>query len=68
MRELTVVLLMLLPLLSGASLAQDSEQDLFSIYGNVYDSEGELAGATSIKVGSMNSIWSTDGILSLIHI
>ena len=64
MRELTVVLLMLMPLLSGASLAQDSEQDLFSIYGNVYDSEGELAGATSIKVGSMNSIWSTDGIYS----
>ena len=55
MRELTVVLLMLLPLLSGASLAQDSEQDMFSISGNVYDSEGDLAGATSIK-------------LSLIHI
>jgi len=64
MREITVVLLMLLPLLSGASLAQDSEQDLFSISGNVYDSEGDLAGATSIKVGSMNSIWSTDGVYS----
>ena len=64
MRELTVVLLMLLPLLSGASLAQDSEQDLYGISGNVYDSEGDLAGATSIKVGSMNSIWSTDGSYS----
>jgi len=64
MRELTVVLLMLLPLISGASLAQDSEQDLFSMSGNVYDSEGDLAGDTSIRVIPMDSIWSTDGSYS----
>ena len=49
-------------LLPVSAFAEDDETpSFFSLTGNVYDSEGNPAGDTSIKVDSMSSSWSEDG-------
>lgn len=41
--------------------ADDSELETFTLSGNVYNSNGDLAAETSIKVDSMTSSWSDNG-------
>ncbi|MBN17091.1 MAG: hypothetical protein CMB37_02890 [Euryarchaeota archaeon] len=43
------------------SVSADGNAETFTLTGHVYDSDGQLAGSTSIKVDSMTSSWSEDG-------
>ncbi len=49
----------------GTSLGQDSGEELHALSGSVYNAEGQPAGATSVKVASMDSVWSTEGTYSI---
>ena len=49
-------------LLPVSAFAEDDDApSFFSLTGNVYDSAGNPAAETSIKVDSMSSSWSEDG-------
>jgi len=54
----TCLLLVMVPLSADAD---DSELETFTLSGNVYNSNGDLAAETSIKVDSMTSSWSDNG-------
>ena len=46
-----------------STLAEDtsSSEETFRIYGSLFDSNGEIADSTSMKVDSLDSVWSVDG-------
>ena len=58
--SLSLILLLALcsPLLGNAA---GDETQVFTISGKVFDSEGNPADSTSIRVDSMASVWSSDG-------
>ena len=60
-----VIALIIASLFSAYSQAQTGQQESFTLSGNVYVSEGELAGSTSVKVSSMDSVWSEGGAYSI---
>ena len=41
--------------------AEDSDEQLYTLSGKVFDADGQLANKTSIKVDSMTSTWSENG-------
>ena len=57
---ITIFLIATLPI--GATEADEQgSSSTFSISGIVYNTNGELAGSTSIKLSSHDSIWTDDG-------
>ena len=44
---------------------QSSEDELFTLYGNIYDEEGNPALETSMKLIPRGSIWADDGTYSI---
>ena len=46
-----------------STLAEDtsSPEETYRIYGSLFDSNGEIADSTSMKVDSLDSVWSVDG-------
>jgi hypothetical protein len=70
MRRNTIVVALLLavsfvtPL---STLAEDisSPEETYSIYGSVFNSNGDIADSTSMKVDSLDSVWSVNGTYEL---
>ena len=60
-----VIALIIASLFSAYSQAQTGQQESYTLSGKVYVSEGELAGSTSVKVSSMDSVWSEGGAYSI---
>tara|TARA_Y100000766_G_scaffold72311_1_gene60784 strand:- start:2921 stop:5335 length:2415 start_codon:yes stop_codon:yes gene_type:complete len=57
-----VLLTMIIPLdATGQTNDEEQGQQTLQIYGSVLTSSGEIAGSTSIKVNSMDSVWSVNG-------
>ncbi len=54
----------ILSLISPVCYSEDTDQQTFTLSGNVFNSDGQPANSTSIKVDSMQSSWSTNGIYS----
>tara|TARA_B100000459_G_scaffold122835_1_gene75445 strand:+ start:1331 stop:3685 length:2355 start_codon:yes stop_codon:yes gene_type:complete len=50
-----------------STLAEDtsSSEETYRIYGSVFNSNGEAADSTSLKVDSLDSVWSVDGAYEL---
>ena len=71
MRSNTIFVVLLLassfvtPLSTLADDISPSENLTFKIYGSVFNSNGEIADSTSIKVDSLDSIWSVNGTYEL---
>ncbi len=58
---ITLLAIFLLSLVTPICASEQSDQQKFTLSGNVYTSNGEAANSTSIKVDSMQSSWSSDG-------
>ena len=57
-----ILFTMALPMgVNGQINDEEQDQQALQIYGSVLTSTGEIAGSTSIKVDSMDSIWSSNG-------
>jgi len=54
----------LISFISPVSMSEDSDQHTFTLSGSVFSSNGQPANSTSIKVDSMESTWSSNGIYS----
>lgn len=61
---LLLVPIILLSLLSPVYNSEDSDEETFTLSGNVFTSDGHPANSTSIKVDSMQSSWSSNGAYS----
>ena len=59
---ITILFTMIIPLdATGQANDEGQDQQILQIYGSVLTSTGEIAGSTSIKVNSMDSVWSING-------
>ena len=47
---------------------QSNENELFTLYGNIYDEEGNPAAETSMKLVPRGSVWANDGTYSIENI
>ena len=73
MRRYTFVVALLLAtslVIPLSTLAEDtpSSEETYRIYGSLFNSNGDLADSTSMKVDSLDSVWSVDGEYELIGI
>ena len=59
-----LAIIILLSLFSSVSQSEDNVEQKFTLSGNVFTSDGQAANSTSIKVDSMESSWSSNGIYS----
>ena len=60
-RTFLIVVIFLLCTVPKDSFAEESSDQTFTISGTIYDSTGSyIANRTSIKVDSLNSVWSND--------
>ncbi len=60
-RTLLIVAIFLLCTVPNESFAEENSDQTFTISGTIYDSTGNyIANRTSIKVDSLNSVWSND--------
>ena len=51
-----------------ADNSSNGENDLFTLYGNLYDAEGNPAAETSMKLVPRGSVWANDGTYSIENI
>mgnify|MGYP005679598021 CR=1 FL=1 len=59
---ITILFTMIIPLdATGQANDEGQGQQNLQIHGSVLTSTGEFAGSTSIKVNSMDSVWSVNG-------
>ncbi|RAH14095.1 MAG: hypothetical protein CMB56_006615 [Methanobacteriota archaeon] len=57
-------MMVLLPINATENSTNETIEETFTIYGNIYTKTGEIANLTSIKVDSMKSSWSNDNVSS----
>ena len=59
-----LVSILLISFFSPVSTSEETDQQTFTLSGNVFSSSGNPANSTSIKVDSMESTWSSNGAYS----
>jgi len=54
--------------LDGVTADSNNENELFTLFGNLYDAEGNPAAETSMKLVPRGSVWANDGTYSIENI